>query len=284
MKMKDLYIHCDGGFGNRFNTLIVGLQIARTGNFNPIISWAYTNSCRASFNDIFENKFKVVPNRLEKYSDSFSEYELVMHENQLNWNAQIRSPYSFSTIDQIVSHYNNSTKDNLLYFNNLIPNYSDLNLSLISELEFGKEYYKIVNNFLNSNKYIGVHLRSTDFPKGIINFDKIYESIRNSNKKYFVCSDSLEVENKFNELDNVFTFPKTSYVKKIDDSFNWVLIRGQIKDEMEKPLNFNVERSRESVKQAIIDLIILSKCDIIQTSDSTFLTTAMLLQKYGQQN
>ena len=25
--MKNLYIHCDGGFGNRFNALVVGLLI-----------------------------------------------------------------------------------------------------------------------------------------------------------------------------------------------------------------------------------------------------------------
>lgn len=278
--MKTLYIHCDGGFGNRFNTLIVGLQIARIGNFNPIISWAYTNSCRASFDDIFENKFKVVPSRLEEYSDSFSEYELIMHENQLNWNAQIRSPYSFSTIDQIVSHYNNSTKDSLFYFNNLIPNYSDLNLSLISELQFKKKYYETVKNFLPDNNYIGVHLRSTDFPQGSINFDEIYQKIKISDKKHFVCSDSLDVENKFNQLDNVFTFPKTSYVKKINPHKGWSVPKGQIKDEVGKPIAFNVERSSESVMQSIIDLLILSKSDIMLTSDSTFLSTAILLKKY----
>lgn len=279
--MKNLYIHCDGGFGNRFNTLIVGLQIARTGNFNPIISWAYTNSCRASFDDIFENKFKVVPSRLEEYSDSFSKYELVMHENQLNWNAQIRSPYSFSTIDQIVSYYNNSTKDNLLYFNNLIPNYKDIDLSIISNLKFKSDYYKLANV---DKEYIGVHLRSTDVPPGSIDYNKIFNLIKEDTTTfYFVCSDNKDLETKFDQLDNVFINPKTSYVKKIDESKEWRVHRGQIKDERNKNLSFNVERSSQSVKEAIVDLIILSKSSkILLNSNSTFLTTAILLKEYGQ--
>ncbi len=57
------------------------------------------------------------------------------------------------------------------------------------------------------------------------------------------------------------------------------MIRGQIKDEMKKPLSFNIERSSESVKQAIVDLLILSKSDIMHTSDSTFLKTALLIQQ-----
>ena len=56
------------------------------------------------------------------------------------------------------------------------------------------------------------------------------------------------------------------------------MVRGQIKDEMKKPLSFNVERSSESVKQAIVDLLVLSKSDIMITSNSTFLQTAQLLK------
>ena len=35
--VKTLNIYCDGGFGNRFNALTVGLLIAKVGNFKPII-------------------------------------------------------------------------------------------------------------------------------------------------------------------------------------------------------------------------------------------------------
>ena len=278
--MKNLYIHCDGGFGNRFNALVVGLLICERGGFNPIISWPSTNVCRSFYDDIFESQFEFNSNRLEDYSGSVNEFEFVMHDNQLSWNVTVNSPYSFTTIEEVVSYYNNSTKDKLFYFNNLIPNYTDLDLSLISKLKFKKNYCDIVDTFLKFEDYVGVHLRATDFPEGDINFDGIFNSIKESSKMHFVCSDSLEVENKFNELDNVFTFPKTSYVEKIDDSFNWRVVRGQIKDEMKKPQNFNIERSSESVRQAIVDLLILSKSDIMITSNSTFLETALLIQQW----
>lgn len=278
--MKNLYIHCDGGFGNRFNALVVGLLICERGGFKPIISWPSTNVCRSFYTDIFEEQFEFNSNRLEDYSNSIDEFEFIMHDNQLSWNTVVNSPYSFTSIEEIVSHYTNSEKDKLFYFNNLIPNYTDLDLSLISKLKFKKDYCDIVDNFLKFKDYVGVHLRATDFPPGGINFDGIFNSIKESGKMHFVCSDSPEVEDKFNELDNVFTFPKTSYVEKLDDSFSWRVIRGQIKDEMKKPLSFNVERSSESVKQAIVDLLVLSKSDIMITSDSTFLQTAQILKKY----
>ena len=278
--MKNLYIHCDGGFGNRFNSLVVGLLICERGNFNPIISWPSTNVCRAFYGDIFEEQFESISNRLEDYSDAIDEFEFVMHDNQLSWNVVINSPYSFTTIEEIISHYNKSTKDKLFYFNNIIPNYIDLDLSLISKLMFKEVYYNAVNNFLKYEDYIGVHLRSTDFPQGSVDFEGIYNSIRKSSRMHFVCSDSFEVEDKFNQLDNVFTFSKSSYVEKIDKSFNWRVNRGQIKDEMKKALSFNVERSSDSVKEAIVDLLVLSKSDIMITSNSTFLQTAQLLNRY----
>jgi|TARA_B100000424_G_C22889128_1_gene472973 hypothetical protein len=279
--MKKLYIHCDGGFGNRFNSLIVGLIICHKGKFSPIISWPSTNVCRALYDDIFEDEFEFNSNRLEDYSDSINQFEFVMHDNQLNWNVKTISPFSYTSIEQIVNYYNSSVKNKLFYFNNLIPNYRDLDLSLISNLKFKKEYYDIVNTFLNFDNYFGIHLRATDSPQGDFNFDQIFNSIKNSEKIYFVCSDSLEVENKFNKLKNVFTFPKTSYVDKIDSSFDWRVSRGMIKDEKNKALSFNVERSAQSVKEAIIDLLILSKSDIIPTSNSTFLTTAQLLKQFN---
>lgn len=278
--MKNLYIHCDGGFGNRFNSLVVGLSLAKIGKFEPIISWPSTNVCRATFNDIFENEYQIVSNRLEHYSNELKKYEFVMHENQLLWNISNTSPYKFNKISDLVHFLKQSNKENLFYFNNLIPNYQDIDLSIISELIFKFQYYETAYNSLPTN-YIGVHLRSTDFPQGSINFDKIYLDIQRSDAKYFVCSDSLEIETKFSKLENVFIFPKKKYVEKINSNCEWVVTKGYIKDEFDKPITYNVERSSESVKEAIIDLLILSKSDIMKTSNSTFLNTAILLQKYS---
>lgn len=281
--MKDFYIHCDGGFGNRFNSLIVGMAIALEGNFNPVVSWPSTNVCRALFDDIFDIDINFISKRLEDYSQVINEYEFLMHENQLLWNVPIKSPYDFRSIQDIINFCNNSDRKNIFYFNNLIPNYKDSNLiySIIKKIKFRKEYYNILQQFLPPYEFIGVHLRSTDFPEfDKKNFDLIFNEIENSDRKYFVCSDDFELENKFNQLKNVFVYPKTNYVKKIEPNKNWCIKKGSIKDERGKSLSYNVERDNDSVKQAILDLLILSKSDIMETSNSTFLNTAVLLKKY----
>ena len=51
---KTLNIYCDGGFGNRFNALVVGLLIAEVGNFKPVIFWPSTNWCRSLFKNIIK--------------------------------------------------------------------------------------------------------------------------------------------------------------------------------------------------------------------------------------
>lgn len=282
--MKELYIHCDGGFGNRFNALVVGLLIAEMGNFVPIISWPSTNVCRALYADIFESEYQSNQNRLEEYEKNMSEYEFVMHENQLGWGTFIRSPYSFKTISDLIEYFNNSTKTKLFYFNNLIPNYLDFNPRIISKIKFKKYYYDIVDSISKPSNYIGVHLRSTDFPSRSIDFENIFNIISNSDNDYFICSDSFELEEKFNSLENVFTYKKTSYVKKIDPSKNWNVSRGELKDEFGKKLNYNVERDVQSVKDSIVDLILLSKSDIMETSNSTFSSTAQLLKYFSKDN
>jgi hypothetical protein len=43
----------------------------------------------------------------------------------------------------------------------------------------------------------------------------------------------------------------------------------------------NVNRGAASVEDALVDLLILSRSQIIKTSNSTFLNTALLLQQAG---
>jgi DNA replication protein DnaC len=80
-------------------------------------------------------------------------------------------------------------------------------------------------------------------------------------------------------LENVHVYPKTSYVEKLTEEGEW---RSVIVDDTGVEYPFNVERSDESVQQAIIDLYILSKSDMMRTSNSSFLRTSILLKKSYQ--
>ena len=52
--MKKIYVHCDGGFGNRYNVLISGLFLAKTLNLHPVVIWKENNWCGAGFHDLFD--------------------------------------------------------------------------------------------------------------------------------------------------------------------------------------------------------------------------------------
>ena len=281
-----LYIYCDGGFGNRFNSLVSGLLISKFTKIDPIIVWPITNWCRSKFSTLFDTEFEVVEENLNYFGINTHEYEFIMHGNFLNFNAQVHHPQNFRSIDEICTFCLNSTKDKIVYNNDAIPHYigQDILVQVIQDLAFNKNIISEANNYIRNNfqeEFIGVHLRNTDFfDPHKPNYHQIYQHILgNSDKRYFVCSDDKEMEDMFSQLKNVSVYPKTSYVEKLTEDGEW---RSIIVDDTGIEYPFNVERSDESVQQAIIDLYILSKSDIMKTSDSSFLQTAILLKNSHQ--
>lgn len=280
---KTLYIHCDGGFGNRFNSLVVGLLIVKIGNYHPVVLWPSTNWCRSKFDMIFNFKIDVIEESLLFFSKDFQKYEFVMHNNFLNFSKSVTHPNNFSNIFSLIDFINNLKSNKIVYNNDSIPSYAYCNelYSIINDIKFCNFIVDNSEKFINENNlgnnFYGVHLRNTDFyDPHKPNFDQIYSHIvENSDKKYFVCSDDKQLEEKFNQLDNVFVYPKTNYVEKLTDEGDW---RSVIVDDTGVEYPFNVERSDESVQQAMIDLYILSKSDIMKTSNSSFLQTAILLK------
>ena len=94
----------------------------------------------------------------------------------------------------------------------------------------------------------------------------------NPNKRFFICSDSQETENKFATFSNTIILPKNEYVTKRFSDQPW-----RMKDFTYKghPYEFNVSRSTESIIEALHDLLILSHTDIQTTSEySSFLHLA----------
>lgn len=284
--MKKLYIYCDGGFGNRFNSLVTGLLISELTKIEPVVVWPLTNWCRSKFSTLFDTEFEVVEYNLSEFGTNLSEYEFIMHGNFLNFNTQVHHPQSFGSIDNLCSFCLSSTKENIFYNNDAIPTYisEDNIVDIISGLSFNKNLIEKADTFIDNTlgkNFVGVHLRNTDFyDPDKPNFDQIYDEVaQNLDKKYFVCSDDKELENKFDQLENVHVYPKTSYVEKLTEEGEW---RSVIVDDTGVEYPFNVERSDESVQQAIIDLYILSKSDMMRTSNSSFLRTSILLKKSYQ--
>ena len=263
--MKNLYIYCDGGFGNRYGTLLGGLHVANHHNLNPIINWRNTSSCRLPFNKIFDSDLEVIDEPL----DNFSHCILMMHEDFIQ-GKENHNINSFGSVDDLPI----GRLDDHLYNNNWIPEWIDEKsiVNIGKDLIFSdsiKRFAEIFTSKHGINRFtVGIHLRATDFNTYIPKFDKEYKWIKDQpEQKFFVLSDDPNVEKKFNALDNVVVRRKDHYVEKGNENAGWC---------------GNVERSEESVMDALIDLTILSKTNIMVNSPSSFLKTSLILQKiYG---
>jgi hypothetical protein len=277
-----IYIHCDGGFGNRFNVLVSGLYLAEQFRLDPWIIWKPNNWCGAELADLFDTKFNTY-NEFDRFSFFQQPVTALIHENQFGQNIAYQDPRQFGSVVD-VKNFVLSRNQPVLYFTNLIPPWVDMRYvidNILPKICFRQDLVKAANDIINHHtqgQYFGVHLRMTDFPQkdsGIV--ERYFDLVKSTpNDRYFICSDDPEVEKLFLQLPNAFVQHKTAYVEKLikDQHWNYGII-----DYNENYFNFNVDRSSVSVQQAIVDLLILSKSRILNTnSSSTFLQTAALLK------
>jgi len=277
---RSFHIYCDGGFGNRFNGLISGLLFAEAAGIKPVVIWPRNNWCGAAFKDLFVNDFEIIERELSTYAPEKNNYHFLMTEDHLGMAVQYKSPLTLSTLVEATSYLKSNDKD--VYFHTpLIPPYLPLPevLEKIKELKFQPYILNQAREFVSANgllNFCGLHIRKTDFGSNAVDDNMFYEVVSNSKEsKYFVCSDDEQVEARFKLLPNVFVYPKKSYVsKKIEGKWNDITL-----DHSGRAYPCNVERSTQSVIDAVVDWLILSESNIITSSASTFLRSALLRKK-----
>ena len=281
--MKHFHVCCDGSFGNRYSGLIGGVTLARLCNLPVKISWPSTNMCRANFHDIFSTDypFEVVYANIREYYSIGDQYNLIscdaaylrFFNNPGRTEPNSLNATSFRNIvnlsDKPVFYYTP-----LLY--DWIP--EEEIKKTIRELSFNDEVISQVNLFLDEKDlrsgYYGIHLRMTDFVN-IESFDvdhwiRVVEKA--SDKKFFVCSDDLDTEARFDILQNAFSYPKVHKTEKYIPEGDW---HHPYTDDDGRHSVFNVERGREHVKEAVVDFLLLSLSNSFDTGkESTFLKMA----------
>ncbi len=262
---------CDGGLGNRLGSLFGGLYYANLNNRIPKIYWPQNNWCGCKFDDLFDVE-------IESTNISFNE------SIQFNKNS-IFVVHDFSQIKNIVpiimdhidptnlTKYANIPND-IFYYHNIIPPFflKENVLDLIKNLTIKSEIKNIVDDYIFQQKekkqvINGLHIRKTDF-KNHLN-ESVYENLilLKKDELFFLCSDDKKTEDKFLKFSNVITFSKKEYPQKLIEG-DW---NDRIVDPEGRVFNFNVSRSRQASIEAFIDMLILSKTNIIETNkNSTF--------------
>ena len=274
--MKFTYILCDHGLGNRFGSIIGGLRIAELTNTEPIICWPKNNWCQCNYEDLFELKFKVESNDFSlSLTNKIQEYQLPYFFLGSFGNDLSKKIYGYSVkeINEL-----NQERDHLFYSNCKIPKTDMISANdvtrLLKSIPIKKEILKKVKNFCEKNNIskttLGIHLRKTD-TLSIADENHIFNEVKNNSSiNYFLCSDSKDTESRFLKLSNVTVYQKQSEVSKIIEG-EW---RQSVLDQQGNKILFNINRPKEQIVDALIDMLILSRTNIKRKSKSTFCNTA----------
>jgi hypothetical protein len=279
MKSKNV-IFCDGGLCNRLNTLLFGLILQKKMGGTWELSWPVNEWCGVDFEELFIINMPTNTKPLDYYKKNEKDYLLIMHENQAQFNEEnIIYHSSLNTLEDYQKVLLETSRP-LFYYNNLIPNCTETSdiKSVISELVINPEIFDIASNFCIENKIdnsvLGLHIRKTDFGN-LVDDDALFSLASQSNHIFFVCSDDQFVNDRFSKLANCYVYKKSAFPEKkmSTDSWNSVTI-----DNQGRSFNFNIVRPGASIKEALIDLLILSQTTQILTSHSTFLKMSMVMK------
>ena len=271
--MKKLYILCDHGLGNRLGSLVGGLKTAELLNYQPIICWPINNWCQAEFHELFRSSIELESNEfstmlVNQIHDSGMPFFFISQFTQ-----DTISKNYFETSLPAVEEIRKLNSDALFSCAKLPKSYvrnpEDISKHLKS-LGIAESIRSAVEKFVIENKIDktvrGVHIRKTD-SKNQIDENIVFENMKNSpQQRYFICSDDKSIEDKFVTLSNVIIFPKSTYVEKLQDG-HW---RDNVTDAAGRNIVFNMNRPKQAMIEAFVDMLILSKTKIDRMSKSTF--------------
>ena len=270
---RKIKILCDGGLGNRMAGLVGGLITAARLDLDPVISWPQNNWCGAAFDDLFEPQdFKFDSLSVHQLIKADSPDLFLLHENQTG--AQLRTCLPHGRPSELKIQ---TRREDVVFYTARVPEHlahQDV-ISMLGRLQPRAKIETRVTKFCAQHHIgkstVGLHLRKTDQQHLDEDWWFDYVQRKGAGKRYFVCSDDQATEQRFAALPNITVYPKTHYVTKLIEG-PWR--QSAVQDPDGRVFPNNVNRGRESVIQAWMDLLILSRCYILPTVKSSFSQTA----------
>lgn len=142
--------------------------------------------------------------------------------------------------------------------------------------KFYDKYLDYVKQFVDLHKINysvqGLHIRKTDSEMNLV-INPIIDIVKqNPNQRFFVCSDCPETELSLSKYNNVIYNPKKFFTTKKFADKDW---RDYTVDDEGRNYPSNVIRNKDSIDEAIKDILILSRTTIQNTNESTFRIAAL---------
>lgn len=265
---RTVTIFCDGGLGNRLGSLVGGLLVADQLSISNVrICWPANNWCGCYFEDLFANtEFDVTDSSIRDVFVANTNQAFLIHENQTGADLGLQLSQSAESLERLAQINNN-----VVYYHNKIAPYMNAQkvLDQVNRLKPTDTVRKQVMDFCKINRInrtvIGLHLRKTENFR--LDEEKLYRRVSTTpNQRYFACSDDSVTEQRFADLPNVTVWPKTSYVGKLVEG-DWL---AETVDADGRRYNYNINRPRQSVIEAFVDMLILSQTTIQFTVKSSF--------------
>ncbi len=285
MAKHPFIVFCDGGLCNRLNALLVAQLIAKELKIDLRIAWPTNNWCQLAYDEIFDKSPKVVaePIDINGLNTNLAQYVLLAHEQQTFSARPLLNPNleeSWQGLLQLIA--NSLESQSVIYFNATIPWCCSIQEAskIAQSLPWKSAYQQQAWAFLQTQQlkpfnYWGLHIRGTDFGHSHQYFKRWQTIIRLFTDPIVVCTDDVKVRDAYFSKPNVTSRKIAHFPQRFHADKGW---NAQIIDDQDRAFNFNVLRDAASVKESIIDLMVLSQAKLFYTSNSTFLTFALLMR------
>lgn len=266
-----LICYCAGGLGNRLRALSSCYSLSSITNRELCIIWEPALRCISRFKDLYSNDLNLMSKEELLNLQNYNLYGLhssIYNELHLNGNPELimmaqkqgfidLSDYqnqllvsSDSTDDVVIITNNFVAGADLSVEKNFLSNVLTPNQEILGKIQQEQQY-------LNLNKtVVGVHARGTDFNTPTSFY--IDQMTQIDTDKFFVCSDSLEVELEIKERfkEKIILRNSKEYVSKENPNASW-------DDNVKTPLG--------SLKDAVVDMHLLAKTNfLVYNNLSTF--------------
>ena len=274
-------VYCDGGLGNRLNSLIGGIILSKLLGLKPTISWPANRWCDCRFDSLFSHDLSFNDDSITKLAEKYPRCVLVSHDSTFFQNTTSINPNSVFFLGSLLKRINMSIKStsDIIYYDSTLPAYfssKDVK-TVLSMFSVKADIQTRAHCFLNSTelgkmRFLGLHLRGTDANFSARYYKTWYYFIKYSRLLVLLCTDDEQIERTFSTLPNVRFRKKNEYSARavIGEGWNFVC-----EDEYGRSFNYNVKRSEIAVSEALVDMCLLSKSILIFTSRSTFLRLAL---------
>jgi hypothetical protein len=277
--MKKLICYTGGGLCNRILPLASFIEFSKITNRELFLYWPVDRICSGEFNNFFENNIPTVNEEFlnsltsentEFYctrADSISNEVSIYNRNFLS-NKATDQTLLVNQEPSIHSNYTNIVACTPLFLNCISP---EKNKKAVQQLVIKKNIKEEANRIAIklglSKNIIGAHLRGADFNKPFSLYENQIRTVLTNtpSAKIFVSTGDRNLQNHIVQLfsDNIITRPDKVFIEKYNIELPWIN---------------NVYMSADQIRDAIIDVLLLSKTNFkLYDLDSTFAKYVTLL-------